>query len=88
MNVRTRTCAASISAVTHGRLGAFPRQQAESWNAAIEERIDCYRKTGFPRLKGRNRGIRSFDIPDPVIRDGLLLLKGIGRFRLPSVTDG
>ena len=58
------------------------------WNAALEEPIDCDRKTGFPGFKGRNRGIRSFDIPDPVIRGGSLLLKGIGRFRLPSVPDG
>ena len=45
-------------------------------------------KPGFPGFKARHRGIRSFDIPDPVIRDGSLRLKGIGRFRLPSVPDG
>ncbi len=39
-------------------------------------------------FKGRNRGIRSFDIPDPVICDGSLRLKCVGRFRLPSVPDG
>ena len=141
--VRTVTCTASVNAATHCRLDAFLRQQTKLWNAALEERIDCYRKTGnsitafdqmksltvirgedgdfrqfnvgpqrsvlrrvdrafqaffrrakagetpgFPRFKGRSRGIRSFDIPDPVIRDGSLRLKGIGRFRLPSVPDG
>ncbi|MYA88679.1 MAG: IS200/IS605 family element transposase accessory protein TnpB [Boseongicola sp. SB0662_bin_57] len=140
--IRTVTLTASIGAATHCRLDAFLRQQAELWNAALEERIDCHRKTGktitafdqmkslteirrddddfsqfhaatqrsvllrldkafkrffdqvrrgerpgFPRFKGRNRGIRSFDVPDPVIRDGSLWLKGIGRFRLPSVPD-
>ncbi len=45
-------------------------------------------KPGFPRFKGERGRIRSFDIPDPVIRDGSLWLKGIGRFRLPSVPDG
>ncbi len=141
--VRTVTCTASVNAATHCRLDAFLRQQTVLWNASLEERIDCYRKTGktitafdqmksltvirgededfrqfnvgpqrsvlrrldksfksffrrakagetpgFPRFKGRSRGIRSFDIPDPVIRDGSLRLKGIGRFRLPSVPDG
>ena len=120
--VRTVTCTASVNAATHCRLDAFLRQQTTLWNAAIEERIDCYRKTGktitafdqmksltvirgededfrqfnvgpqrsvlrrldksfksfsrraragetpgFPRFKGRSRGIRSFDIPDPVV---------------------
>ncbi len=140
--IRTVTLTASISAATHCRLDTFLRQQTELWNAALEERIDCYRKTGktitafdqmkslteirrddedfrqfpvapqrsalrrldkafkrffdqvkrgekpgFPRFKGRNRGIRSFDVPDPVIRDGSLWVKGLGRFRLPSVPD-
>ena len=138
--IRTVTLTASISAATHCRLDAFLRQQTELWNAALEERIDCYRKTGrtitafdqmkslteirrddedfrqfhaatqrsvlrrldkafkrffdrvkrgdtpgFPRFKGRNRGIHSFDIPDPVIGDGSLWVKGVGRFRLPSI---
>lgn len=140
--IRTVTLTASISAATHCRLDAFLRQQTVLWNAALEERIDCYRKTGktitafdqmkslteirrddedfrqfpvapqrsalrrldkafkrffdqvkrgekpgFPRFKGRNRGIRSIDVPDPVIRDGSPWLKGLGRFRLPHVPD-
>ena len=138
--MRTVTCTASISAATHCRLDAFLRQQTVLWNAALEERIDCHRKTGktitafgqmkslteirrddegfsqfhlhaqrsvlrrldkafksffdrvkrgekpgFPRFKGRSRGIHSFDIPNPVIRDGSLWVKGVGRFRLPSI---
>ena len=141
--IRTVTSTASVSAATHCRLDAFLWQQTTLWNAALEERIDCYRKTGktitafdqmksltvirgededfqkfhvsaqrsvlrridrgfqaffrrakagekpgFPRFKARHRGIRSFDIPDPVIRDGSLWLKGVGRFRLPSVPAG
>ena len=49
------------------------------------DRVKRGEKPGFPRFKGRNRGIHSFDIPDPVIRDGSLWVKGIGRFRLPSI---
>ena len=49
------------------------------------DRVKRGEKPGFPRFKGRNRGIHSFDIPDPVIRDGSLWVKGVGRFRLPSI---
>ena len=107
------------------------------WNDALEERIECYRKTGktisaydqcksltkirnefdefsqfhaqcqrsvlfrldrafksffrrvkaggkpgFPRFKGQNRRIRSFDVPQPKVKDGSLRIKGIGRFRI------
>ena len=55
---------------------------------AFFRRAKAGEKPGFPRFKARHRGIRSFDIPDPVIRDGSLWLKGMGRFRLPSVPDG
>ena len=44
--VRTATRTASTSAATHCRLDAFLRQQTTLWNAALEERIDCCRKTG------------------------------------------
>ena len=141
--MRTVTLTAKVSAAVHCRHDEFLRQQTALWNAALAERIDCYRKTGrsitlydqfrsltairaadpafrqfpvdpqrsvlfrldrafqaffrrvkagqkpgFPRFKGRNRGIRSFDIPAPVIRDGSLVVKGIGRFRLPSIPAG
>lgn len=46
MIVRTHTFTASVNAATHCRLDAFLRQQTELWNAALAERIDCYRKTG------------------------------------------
>ncbi|MDE0521139.1 MAG: hypothetical protein OXH79_04185 [Boseongicola sp.] len=49
------------------------------------ERVKCGETPGFPRFKGRDRGIRSFDIPEPVNRDGPLWVKGVGRFRLPRV---
>lgn len=38
-------------------------------------------------LGDQNGCDRSFDIPGPVIRDGSLWLKGLGRFRLPSVPE-
>ncbi len=143
ITMRTMTCAAKVNAATHCRLDAFLRQQAVPWNAALEERIDCHRKTGktitafdqmksltvirkeddefskfhaatqrsvlrrldramqaffrrakaggkagFPRFTGRSRGIRSFDMPDPVIKDGSLRVKGVGRFKVASVPEG
>ncbi len=51
-------------------------------------RVKAGQKPGFPRFKGRNRGVRSFDIPKPLIRDGSLCVKGIGRFKLPSLPAG
>jgi len=51
-------------------------------------RVKAGQKPGFPRFKGRNRGVRSFDIPKPVIRDGSLYVKGIGRFGLPDLPEG
>ncbi len=142
MTHRALTRTASLSVSTHRGLDAFLRQQTELWNAALQERIDCYAKTGktitafdqmksltviraedeafcafpvaaqrsvlrrldrafqaffrrvkagekpgFPRFKGRDRGIRSFDIPSPVIRDGSLWVKGVGRFRLREVPE-
>ena len=56
--------------------------------AAFFRRVKAGGAPGFPRFKGRNRGIRSFDIPSPVIRDGALHVKGIGRFKLPSLPAG
>ena len=54
---RTVTFVAFPNAATHLRLDAFLRQQTMLWNAALEERVDCYRKTGktisaFERLSG------------------------------------
>jgi len=39
-------------------------------------------KPGFPRFKGQGRQIRSFDVPQPKVKDGSLRIKGIGRFRI------
>ena len=55
--VRTVTCTASISAATHCRLDAFLRQQTVLWNDALEERIDCYRKTGKTTAKKSARNL-------------------------------
>ena len=129
----------SISAGTHCRFDAFLCQQTELWNDALEERIECCRKTGetisaydqykslmkirgeyeefsrvhaqcqrsvlfrldrafkaffrrvkaggkpgFPRFKGQGRQIRSFDVPQPKVKDGSLRIKGIGRFRIDA----
>ena len=51
-------------------------------------RVKAGQKPGFPRFKGRNRGVRSFDIPKPLIRNGALCVKGVGRLKLPSLPSG
>ena len=42
-------------------------------------------KQGFPRFKGKQRRINSFDIPNPIIKTvnkyKILAVKGIGKFR-------
>ena len=71
--VRTATCTASVTAATHCRLDAFLRQQTVLWNASLEERIDCYRKTGktitaFDQMKsltvirGEDKDFRQFHV--------------------------
>ena len=71
--VRTVTCTASVNAATHCRLDAFLRQQTVLWNASLEERIDCYRKTGktitaFDQMKsltvirGEDGDFRQFNV--------------------------
>lgn len=70
------TCTASTSAATHCRLDAFLRQQTVLWNAALEERIDCCRKTGktitaFDQMKlltvirGEDDDFRQFHVSAP-----------------------
>lgn len=46
MAMRTYRFAANISAPTHRRLDAFLQEQKDLWNAALEERISAYQKTG------------------------------------------
>lgn len=46
MAMRTYRFAANISAPTHKRLDAFLQEQKDLWNAALEERISAYQKTG------------------------------------------
>ncbi|MXX90451.1 MAG: hypothetical protein F4213_04585 [Boseongicola sp. SB0677_bin_26] len=42
---------------------------------SLFERAKCGETPGFPCFKGRNRGIRSLDNPEPMIRDGPLQVK-------------
>ena len=48
-------------------------------------RVKSGQKPGYPRFKGKNRAIKSFEVPNPVIKDNgrykFLVVKGIGRFR-------
>ncbi|MDE0522870.1 MAG: hypothetical protein OXH79_13045 [Boseongicola sp.] len=39
-------------------------------------------------IRDSGRDTQSFDVPDPVIRDGSVRLKGIGRFHLQSALTG
>ena len=48
--IRTYKCRARISRTGHQRLGEIFKLSAELYNAGLESRIDCYRKTG----KGRS----------------------------------
>ena len=43
---RTLSFRAKLSSGTHASLEAFLDEMRHLWNAALEERIDCYRKTG------------------------------------------
>ena len=52
---------------------------------AFFSRVKKGEKPGFPRFRGRNRSIDSFDMPTPIIRKQgqyrVLSVKGIGKFR-------
>jgi len=47
--IRTYKCRVKISKSGHERLGEIFRLSAELYNAGLESRIDCYRKTGEGR---------------------------------------
>ena len=47
--IRAYKCRAKLSAAGHERLGEIFRLSAELYNAGLESRIDCYRKTGEGR---------------------------------------
>ena len=51
--MQTYTCRAKLSRQTHGKLDEFLEQQRQLYNGALQERIDCYEKTG--------RGITAYD---------------------------
>ena len=76
---RTKASGSSTSARNAPQSAVSKRR-----SRALFRRAKAGETPGFPRFKGRSRGIRSFDIPAPVIRDGSLRVKGVGRFRLPS----
>lgn len=137
---RTHAQTAKLSAASHRKLDRFLRLSRELYNAALFERIDCYRKTGrsvsyydqcksltiirrslpeigefnavamrsvlgrldrsfkqffrhggFPRFKGRNRGIRSFETSQfRILAAGkrhAVHIKGFGRFIVREVPN-
>ena len=47
--IKTYKCRAKLSVAGHQRLGEIFRLSAELYNAGLESRIDCYRKTGKNR---------------------------------------
>ncbi len=49
MIIKTYKCRAKLSAAGHKRLGQIFRLSADLYNAGLESRIDCYRKTGESR---------------------------------------
>ena len=141
--MKTITYNVVCSKKTHHDLDEFLEQQRQLWNAALEQRIDAWKKKaksltffdqnkeltdlrkyelafskfslpcqrsilnrlhksfqnffrrlkskdkpGFPRFKGKNRLINSFEIPDPLIKTvnnrKVLIIKGIGKFRFKT----
>ena len=44
--MQTFTCRVKLSRQTHGKLDEFLEQQRQLYNGALQERIDCYEKTG------------------------------------------
>ena len=140
--IRTISKTAKIKPAVHDKLNAFLEQQRQLWNAALQERRDCYEKTGkaitrydqykslteiredadfsqyhlksqrsvlnhlddafqgffqrikngdkpgYPRFKGRNRNVRSFEIPTPRLNGRYLKVKGIGNFKIDAVPEG
>ena len=49
MMIRTYKCRAKLSGAGHERLGEIFKLSAELYNAGLESRIDCYKKTGEGR---------------------------------------
>lgn len=138
---RVHTETAFLNKATHGRLDQFLHLARQLYNAALQERIEAYRKAGksisyydqckslteirrddeafsrygvapfrsvldrldksfkrffkhggFPRFKGRNRGIRSFETSQFRIRQAgkrhAVGIKGFGRIKVRRVPDG
>ena len=44
--MRTYSYKAKLSSGTHERISEFLEQQRQLYNVALQERIDCYKKTG------------------------------------------
>ncbi len=139
--IRTHSQQAQVSTATHQRLNRFLYLSRQLYNAALDERINAYRKAGesiglydqytsftqirrddaemssygvqpfrsvlnrldrsfkrffrqggFPRFKGRNRGIRSFETHQFRIRVSgtrhAVQIKGFGRFIAKAVPEG
>ncbi len=139
--VRTHSQTAQLSRATHQRLDRFLYLSRQLYNAALDERINAYRKAGesiglydqyksftqirrddaemssygvqpfrsvlnrldrsfkrffrhggFPRFKGRNRGIRSFETHQfRICASGTrhaVQIKGCGRFIVKAVPEG
>ncbi len=141
--IRTHSQTAKLSPATHERLNRFLYLSRQLYNAALDERINAYRKVGesiglydqyksftqirrddaemssygvlpfrsvlnrldrsfkrffrhggFPRFKGRNRGIRSFETSQFQFRlfasgaRHCVYIKGFGRFIVKAVPEG
>lgn len=58
----------------------------------VFRRVRAGKRAGFPRFKGRDRGIRSFSTSQPRLKSqgkwNSLSVKGIGRFRFKGAIEG
>ena len=78
--IKTYKCRTRVSKAGHERLGEIFRLSAELYNAGLESRIDCYRKTGRGRsffdqckeLTEVRAGLREFEEVSAIVFRGVL----------------
>ena len=78
--IRTYKCRAKLSGAGHERLGEIFRLSVELYNAGLESRIDCYRKTGgsrglydqYKELVQVRAGLPEFEAVSSIVFRGVL----------------
>lgn len=87
-----------LTHVRHGMPDEFGQYHVKCQRSSLDRldkafqnffcRVRAGEKPGFPRFKGKNRKIHSFDIPYPFIKRinkrHVLIVKGVGKFRFKA----